>query len=652
MVAIAALAMISARCGAPGGRERAPQFLNQAPAVRFVGIDNCVGCHKDKAQSFSRTGMGRAFYAMSAETAVEDFTGNHEIEIAHQAGLRYRMTRRDGKYFMRQFVLDEAGREIAADEREMQWVIGSGNHSRSYVTTSEGRLFQMPVCWYPEKRLWDLCPGFEAKNDAFGREITETCVFCHNGRMEMLPGERSRYREPFPMGIDCERCHGPGQLHVERWRQGKDEPTGGLDPTIVNPERLPQPLRIQVCFQCHLGDSKASERVQRHGRVLRDFRPGRPIDEAFVPFWFARGKRAEFGISSQADRLLRSRCFTASGGRLECLTCHDPHVSVHGADRSTGAFRERCLGCHRPGDCDAPDPARQATHDAPDDCLACHMRRAEPDDHPHTTFTDHWIRVMRADEATEPEESDTLVPVFPRILETMPEAERAYHEARAYLLKSLDFPEAVRTRMWRQGEERFRRAIQGGFARAEAWFFLGKILQYERRWDDAAAAFRDALALDPEHRDAAIALGTAMAQRGRIAAAQELLRRVLPRWPSESGILAELGRTEVGMSRPAEAIALYDRAIRAEPWKASLHLNRAVILSSLGRHDEASLTCGDAMRLGPVDAGVWKACSEVLAAAGRGGEASEAARRADLLQNATAAGPVRSAPGLASFQER
>ena len=48
-----------------------------------------------------------------------------------------------------------------------------------------------------------------------------------------------------------------------------ETPHGEADPTIVNPRRLDRPQRLDVCFQCHLGDAKQTERVSRHDRKQR-----------------------------------------------------------------------------------------------------------------------------------------------------------------------------------------------------------------------------------------------------------------------------------------------------------------------------------------------------------------------------------------------
>jgi hypothetical protein len=112
-------------------------------AVAYVGDAACRECHLGIATTYRDTGMGKAFYPLTADVVVEDFTDDNEFEV-ESTGVRYRMFERDGKYWQRQFVLDSSGRELAGDERELVFVVGSNNHSRSYITMIGEKLFQAP----------------------------------------------------------------------------------------------------------------------------------------------------------------------------------------------------------------------------------------------------------------------------------------------------------------------------------------------------------------------------------------------------------------------------------------------------------------------------------------------------------------------------
>ena len=597
---------VLASCSAP------PEAIAPAEEARYVGATACRPCHAEIASTYAHTGMGRAWSRMGPGNAPEDFSGTRLVEIPGSP-LRYRMTERDGKYRMTQFTVDGAGRERAADTREIVWVTGSNNHSRSYGTVVNGSLFQMPVCWYPEGALWDLCPGYAHDNDYFGRELEPSCVFCHNGRMTRVAGTRSEYEAPIPEGIGCERCHGPGSLHVAKWQRGDEAPTGGTDPTIVNPARLPSSERIAVCFQCHLGDSFATERVVRDGRSQEDWRPGMSLATHMVPFRWREATVEDFGISAQGDRLVLSRCSTESGGKLECLTCHDPHVTVYREDRPKDFFSSKCLGCHDVAACKRGE-----------DCVSCHMRRAEPDDHPHTTFTDHWIR--RRIDVLEPNvrTSLDLEPVIPGSLDSIAPPERAYLEARAYFLKALDVPQALQRPVFEKAEAFFRKALSLGYDTVDCRYFLGRTLAYLRRQDEALDAFRKVVAADPGHHDAAFDLGRGLLRTGKTEEASAVLEVMLDRHPRSAAAMSELATVRMQEGRLDEALELLDRAIGSEPWTATLHANRAGILAEKGRMAEALAAGEDAVRYDPENVAMWVTYSRLAAANGKTVDAAAA----------------------------
>ncbi len=621
-------ACLLAACGGDGAET--PEFLNQGPEARYIGIDGCRRCHGEIASTYAHTGMGRSWSRMGEQRDPADFHDANRFEDP-RSGLRYRMYERGGTYRMRQFLVDSRGREIAVDDQALVYAVGSNNHNRGYAVERDGKLFQTPVCWYPEGDRWFLCPGFEYDSEHFGRAFTESCVFCHNGRMELVPGTVNAYRDPFPMGIDCERCHGPGSLHAERWSSGRDTPGAGFDPTIVNPRRLPLERRQHVCFQCHLGDSKATHRVPRYDRSLLDYRPGQPITEAVIPFRYTEQLEQDFGLSAQADRMILSRCYTESGGRLECLTCHNPHITIYRPDRPADHFREKCLGCHQVEACTAGPAMRAATAGLADDCVACHMRRAQPDDLLFSKFTDHWIRAEIDPAPGGHRESLAIEPVFPELFAELSPADQAFYRGRANLLMSLHTGSRKRSGMWEEAERSFREAIASGLDSDQSWFFLGKILTYLRRVDEAAEAFRQARARNPDYYDAAFALGQALGSLDDTAGAARVFQEILERRPDDAGALAELARFRLVEGRTEEAAGLWGRAIEVEPWNPALRLNRGSALARLGRFGEAAAEAEQAVRLDPDGRDAWEFYADVMEAAGRPGQAAEGRRILERL---------------------
>ena len=103
------------------------------------------------------------------------------------------------------------------EESKIDYVIGSGNHSRSYLhRTARGTFIELPLSWYSEKGgTWGMSPAFDSLHPLTRRIASYECVFCHTAYPRIAPGHDAPDSEPIfagslPEGIDCQRCHGPG----------------------------------------------------------------------------------------------------------------------------------------------------------------------------------------------------------------------------------------------------------------------------------------------------------------------------------------------------------------------------------------------------------------------------------------------------------
>ncbi len=377
-------------------------------APGYVADELCGACHRDLYESYQEVAMAQSFYRPEPAKFIEDFESEgffHEPSRRH-----YRMERRDDdRLVMHRHQLDSEGQPINVLEQEVDWILGSGNHSRTYLFgTPSGNLYQMPIAWYSQTQTWDVAPGFD-RPDHLGmqRRVRRECMFCHNAYPEVEIGSDVAtaphfFPEELPTGIGCQRCHGPGADHARAAMQETVD-FKAVYSTIVNPGDLEPRLRDDVCYQCHLQPTVAIAGQRRFGTHTYAFHPGQALADYIVQMEIdepGRDSSDRFEINHHPYRLEQSRCFIESAGELSCLNCHDPHRKVPVADRASH-YRAACLQCHEVDACGleamtADTNLSEGTPPLPDvavdNCVGCHMQKRRPEDVVRVTMTDHFIR--------------------------------------------------------------------------------------------------------------------------------------------------------------------------------------------------------------------------------------------------------------------
>ena len=115
---------------------------------------------------------------------------------------------------------------------KVEYLIGSGNNTRSYIGKVSGELVELPLTWYSATKtrigLWDMSPGYHRANHyRFSRPVKGDCLFCHNDLAKIDTKKLSGYFEQLPEGITCIRCHGDGSKHIEYRLNGSQPKEGG-----------------------------------------------------------------------------------------------------------------------------------------------------------------------------------------------------------------------------------------------------------------------------------------------------------------------------------------------------------------------------------------------------------------------------------------
>lgn len=540
-------------------------FKNIHPSVAYAGSQQCAPCHQQIADVYAKHPMGRALAPVAAATPLEKYTAGARNPFEAD-GVRFFIDRRGTEVWHR---LVEAGGDrpsVYTIESQVHYAIGSGARGRSYLTDRDGYLFQTPISWYTQKQIWDKSPGFQPEGFA-GRPVGGFCLFCHADHANYREGSLNHFERPIFTGhaIGCERCHGPGALHVQ---------TSHPD-DIVDPKRLSPALRDAVCEQCHL---EGLTRVVRRGRGMYDFRPGLALDTCWRVFVPTASPASTAEAVTHVEQMHQSRCYQASQGpkQMGCVSCHDPHRAVDAAERVSW-YRGRCLECHRSHGCTVAEPVRRRQQ-ADDSCIACHMPRYLTVDVAHNASTDH--RVVRRRRPVEPHPHQ--LGRFPPIT--------SFHGGPAY-------------------SEDAEMARDLGLALGR--LFTDQVASAKSYGPQAIELLEEALTRDPEDVMAWYFKAYTLMELGRTEEALAAVRSALLRQPDNEACLLLAGALVQKQGAATEALGYWRKLCEINPWVPVYRSNLVQLLAHLGQWDEAARQCQDWLRLDPTSVGArmaWVSC--------------------------------------------
>ncbi len=546
----------------------------------------CEQCHATIANQFRQTGMGRSFHRLRPGDMAE--TPTAVAPFFHEASGSYFATiERDGKYYQRRWQKGFDGGETNIDEKRVDFVMGSGNHVRTYLhLTEHNTLQQLPLSWYEEKGgYWAMSPGYDRPDyPGSTRVATYECMFCHNAYPKIPAGHDEvgappQFLQPLPEGIDCQRCHGPGQRHTEMAARAGAS-VQEIRAAIVNPKRLNAGRELEVCMQCHLETTTAAlpHAIRRLDRGPFSYIPGQPLGDFRLTFDRVGGMGDRFELAYGAYRMRQSQCFLKSGGKLSCTTCHDPHNVTHG-EAATVRYNAICLGCHEAALGRALERnVASGVHVTGANCVSCHMPKRRTDDAVHVVMTDHLIRSRQppgdllADKA-EVTESPAIayrgevVPYYPANFPATG-AQAALYVALAQILEGSNL---------KNGLPRLESLIERYRPqRAEYYADLADGLITAGQRAKAMPWFEEAARHAPGSAIVLRRLGSAQMEAGQLAKAETTLRRVTELAPDDAAAWVMLGQVLWRENSRAEAKTAFAKGIDRDPELPELH-------SSLGR---------------------------------------------------------------------
>lgn len=518
-------------------------FAAAATAVPQGYVDDaaCTPCHVKIAQTFKHVGMGKSFYRPRESNAIEDFS---KLPFRHQrSGDVMELRWRDGKLIFRRWQLDASGKPINLFEVPVDWILGSGDHARTYLyRTGNGELYELPIAWYSQTHEWGMPPGYDrADHDGVLRRARVECLFCHNAYGDVAKNvtaghwRNQVFPDELPEGIGCQRCHGPGAEHVSLANSDADK--SAVRASIVQPSRLDPKLRNDVCYQCHMQPSVAFAGIRRFGRDINSFRPGEPLPSYIVHLDILDSEIKpvdRFEINHHPYRLEQSRCFRESGGRLSCLSCHDPHTK-------TADVRPVCKSCH------------EKAHRASEDCVACHMPKHRTQDVVRIAMTDHRIGIYR-DLPSLISPRDEREPAIEEIHVT--DGDRAPADAAFYRVVA-----AARAGSAPAARKLEQMLAANPSAPIEPFFDVAAAQLQQKRYGSAENTARAILARAPDHPLGLELLALARGRMGDTDSAISLLRKAANLDPRRPETEYNLGRQLAAAGDRKAAAEAFERAI-------------------------------------------------------------------------------------------
>lgn len=399
------------------------------------GSDSCRACHPQQWESWHhswhRTMTQRVSAGGALEVELEPAPRRASVhdqagvlapfagETLDYGGFRATMFRDgEGRPQLRVEPLDLDTGEIGGPpvlEVEVALSVGSHRYQQyvAYLDRGGGQaeLWRLPVAWHRAEARWIHMNGAFVEPEGelgsladYERHLSrwnDNCVFCHN--TGSVPGLDAA-GEPFEtrvgeLGISCEACHGPAEVHVRRHRQNPLRRMLALDRTradgsIAHPGRLDPARSSEVCGRCHgqrIARDIAAVMAEGDGFVAGDelaavSRPifadsriagaeglgeGQPFAARFWPDQSPRLSAYEY------QGLLLSPCWNEGEG-LACNDCHDMHGEQ--PDGQLRAGKERgasCLSCHVEAELEVGAQGIHGGHEPSTgvDCLDCHMPR-------------------------------------------------------------------------------------------------------------------------------------------------------------------------------------------------------------------------------------------------------------------------------------
>jgi len=513
-----------------------------------------------------------------------------------------------------EFFVTTDNREGHLETFRVKYVFGVRPLQQYLVEFPDGRVQCLPMAWDVVGKSWfHLYPKEPIPHDDilhWTRPLQNwnyMCADCHSTDLQRNYNlHEDRYETTWSeIDVSCEACHGPGSLHVElaeAWSFFWDRRHGYGLPRLKGEDSRPE---IDTCAPCHA----------RRNQIYPGFRPGNHFLDHYVPelldsdLYYADGQILDENY--EYGSFLQSLMYRKG---VRCSDCHDPHslrmkTDPPGQPRPAVPDNRVCNQCHLPSKYDTPrhhfhpDLSKPGTR-----CVDCHM--------PVTTYMvvdprrDHSLRIPRPDLTVslgipnacnlchnDVSKGETPEWALEWVRKWYAEKAEPVHFAYAFAQAREGKPEAIQELL-----ATLRRADHAGIVRASALALLARFAQPSSRSAEAVAMLLESLE-DSEPLVRWVAVRSLTEHDP-----DQLVRRLAPRLSDPiRAVRLEAARQLSGLPASAfgraqwrklqEVLEEYFEGQWALSDQPAAHLNRAVILTNLGRLAEAEDAYRMALRI-------------------------------------------------------
>lgn len=366
----------------------------------YVGRNKCAQCHQSQVHQWTGSHHDLAMDLATPATVLGDF---NDASLEHE-GMRSRMFKRDGKYFV-----NTEGPDGQKADFEVKYTFGvtplqqymvEFDRPKDLKENEVPRLQVLRISWDTVQNQWfylpapdvpeKLLPGDPLHWTGIMQRWNTTCADCHSTNVHRNFDEQSlTYKTTFSeIDVSCETCHGPGSVHVQLagahslfWDRKRGY-------GLANLKSKDSDVEIHTCAKCHSLRRQVLSSESRGGDNYYDHYANQLLEHhAYYCDGQILGEVYELGSFTQSKMYHKN---------IRCSDCHDPHTL-----KPKHEGNKLCTSCHQhpAGKYDTPGHHHHKTEGTGGLCIDCHM--------PQRTYMevdprrDHSLRVPRPDLSVE-----------------------------------------------------------------------------------------------------------------------------------------------------------------------------------------------------------------------------------------------------------